>query len=733
MRFLYILAFSICLTGLTAISAMADITSLEMVSPETNGYSLHGFAEINSEVVVAVGLASTVMRSEDGALTWTQIQAPTMTSPDYYDLTILANGTLVAVGQEPGIFLSTDGGFTWSSPSLPVETTLRDICLRPDGSVSAAGQDGIILVSDDHGLSWEDVGPGGGLVNHHLWRTNQECIITSETGIQRTTDHGLSWEVVKPGWSFGFDEIFQVTELHLVSWQNFQRSDSFDGGESWTVSEFISPPYAFRTVVLDSLHWILGEFGEGAELHETFDGGETWEYLNYHQAMGYTSLTTLSNGRILATCSDGQIHWSDDLFTTVNPAWESILVDVPNISFNQVVERADGTLFVHGSNLVHPITAFLLRSDDGGGSWEVIAGGPTIRLNELVFFGDDHALACDNQQIQYSNDGGLTWAQSTTDPGYTIVDLAIASDSAFFATVNMTVGGNLIVSADGGATWNVVAGGLPANSLKDAEVEFVSPMEGWVTGLVVGANVMFRTLDGGQTWQDISSSDLAGIPSCMLWLDADNGYLGIRNGSSTQGVYRTSNAGLNWDKLSSNRTTSIVAGAEGEYLALGPTPNDSRWSLDGGQTWGPIFNPFRVSFSTRLIGSNAALFTGDSWLMCGNVGAIFKLTVDAVSSVGEVELPGRGNRLLSVSPNPFNPSTTISLNIPADAGFLALEIFDIRGTRICGLWQGEHDSGLMEVRWDGRNNQGKYVPSGIYFARLDGGKFQAVGKMMLLK
>ena len=84
MRFLSILAVSISLVSLAAISALADIVSLDMVSPETNGYSLHGLAEISPDVVVAVGLVSTVMRSEDGGLTWAQpLQPQHKYQPEY--------------------------------------------------------------------------------------------------------------------------------------------------------------------------------------------------------------------------------------------------------------------------------------------------------------------------------------------------------------------------------------------------------------------------------------------------------------------------------------------------------------------------------------------------------------------------------------------------------------------------------------------------------------------------
>jgi hypothetical protein len=73
--------------------------------------------------------------------------------------------------------------------------------------------------------------------------------------------------------------------------------------------------------------------------------------------------------------------------------------------------------------------------------------------------------------------------------------------------------------------------------------------------------------------------------------------------------------------------------------------------------------------------------------------------------------------LLGVRPNPFNPSTVVSFRLRSGKD-VKLDVFDLSGRRVCSLYQGFTDAGLHELRWDGRDQGGKEVSSGIYLLRL---------------
>lgn len=83
-------------------------------------------------------------------------------------------------------------------------------------------------------------------------------------------------------------------------------------------------------------------------------------------------------------------------------------------------------------------------------------------------------------------------------------------------------------------------------------------------------------------------------------------------------------------------------------------------------------------------------------------------------------------------PNPFNPATVIAFSLSAIAE-VQLDVFDILGRRVTTLADGELEAGVHRVIWDGRDEEGAAVASGIYFYRLRSDKFTQTRKMLLLK
>ena len=82
-------------------------------------------------------------------------------------------------------------------------------------------------------------------------------------------------------------------------------------------------------------------------------------------------------------------------------------------------------------------------------------------------------------------------------------------------------------------------------------------------------------------------------------------------------------------------------------------------------------------------------------------------------------------------PNPFNPSTTISFEL-AQPGNASLTVYSVTGQKVTTLFRGRASAGLHRVVWDGRDDVGRHVASGIYFSRLVVGGTAATRKMLLL-
>ena len=108
------------------------------------------------------------------------------------------------------------------------------------------------------------------------------------------------------------------------------------------------------------------------------------------------------------------------------------------------------------------------------------------------------------------------------------------------------------------------------------------------------------------------------------------------------------------------------------------------------------------------------------------------ITLDDIDGVPGTNATPGAYRLHPNYPNPFNPVTRIRFDLP-EAGVVRLNVYDLRGQRIRSLADGYHAAGTFAADWRGRDDKGRRVASGVYFARLEAGPYVAVRKMMLLK
>jgi flagellar hook capping protein FlgD/cytochrome c554/c'-like protein len=102
-------------------------------------------------------------------------------------------------------------------------------------------------------------------------------------------------------------------------------------------------------------------------------------------------------------------------------------------------------------------------------------------------------------------------------------------------------------------------------------------------------------------------------------------------------------------------------------------------------------------------------------------------------STGQASLP-KAFALKQNSPNPFNPSTTIAYAVQEGSPVqVRLEVFDIRGRSVRVLVDDLKQAGTYNVFWDGTDETGKKIASGVYFYRMRAGEFLQIRKMVLLK
>ena len=97
-----------------------------------------------------------------------------------------------------------------------------------------------------------------------------------------------------------------------------------------------------------------------------------------------------------------------------------------------------------------------------------------------------------------------------------------------------------------------------------------------------------------------------------------------------------------------------------------------------------------------------------------------------------VNLPPKPLTLYQNYPNPFNPSTRIAFFLPEPCR-VTVTIFDVQGKRVRALADDVRDAGRHVLPWDGRNDAGKGVGSGIYYYRLSAGKKTQTKKLVVLR
>ena len=106
---------------------------------------------------------------------------------------------------------------------------------------------------------------------------------------------------------------------------------------------------------------------------------------------------------------------------------------------------------------------------------------------------------------------------------------------------------------------------------------------------------------------------------------------------------------------------------------------------------------------------------------------------DVEDEVAEEELPGEFS-LLDNYPNPFNPETKIMYTVgKRQTRPVSLRIYNVLGQVVRTLVNSVENAGFKSVQWDGKNESGEMVSSGVYIYKIMSDEFSQARKLMLLK
>jgi hypothetical protein len=679
-----------------------------------------------------------VLKSTDGGatwgttgLTWTfdQSRAVLSMKMDPADSDVLWAAT------SEGLYKTTNAGATWTLSHA--ELMAMDVVVDPTNASAVCvshGQLGVppdgvagIYKSTDGGASWSML--GGGLPGTDFGRTPLTISADGQTlyagvasasgsnvvGLYRSTDRGASWSLrSSTNWAGGqawYDNVVAVSpvdeDLVLASGLDVYRSTSGGSGLSqvaywWAGYGGVVPnggPEGPSDYVHADQHAIVFDPGNPQTVYiacdggvfKSTDGGVSWAgkngglrttqfYAGFANGSATASLALgglQDNGTVLWTGSDSwdKTYGGDGGWCAIDPSDEDVMYEeYVYLNMNKTTDGGASWFEVHSyssgsANFIAPfviaetspdvIYAGMLaveKSTNGGSSW---------------FYPDGN-----------SNWNGTQVATIGTAPSHKDFVIAGTGNSGSSPTMEVRW------SSDGGASWNVVAGGqLPDRYPTDFHHDRNDPFRVWATFSGYGTGHVFESTDGGAAWTD-RSANLPDIPAQSVALDPDQpavAYVG-----TDLGIYRSADGGASWVDFNSGMPIAMITD-----LAVHAPSRKMRAATFGNGVW-----------------------------------EIDLPAPDPTGAEIAAAAPGTGGlRLAGGRPNPFRERTTVSFTLARDSE-VRLTVHDAAGRRIRTLVDGSRAAGDGATDWDGRDDSGQRVAAGVYFVRLEAAEGETVSRKL---
>ena len=783
------------------------------------------------------GDGGVVWRSLDGGATW----GPRALGGKPLRAVAARGFTVLVAGDSGQVWRSADAGGTWTLRTVPGLASVRALALPSTGRAFLAGDGGMILRSDDGGDTWSPLASGTAARLNALAFTDADhgWAAGAAGTLLRTENGGASWVPAPLGTTA---DLLTVAANGASVWVGGTRGGcwrSTTAGASFAFLDLeadLGPDVAAIALPAEGDVWVAG--GGGYVRHST-DGGDTWTWPvhSLHGAVGGIAfadgrgVVALRTARIAARWAGGDSlslpagatvtrNWTRQLNTSgasirgntlaVNPRARSTIWAVVGSSLYRsrddgeawdlvssiaAQSRANALVISPKDTSVFVMAAVssigqrnVMRSVNSGASWTVrlnhVFGEYGVPLEQHPDRPDTLYFGGDNDVLQRSVDGGVTWTNWGTTVFRSPCDLAVAPGDA-----DRIVVGDGITGVGLGRLWQSVDGGA-SFSLRDSVGGSESPALGLsrqnnknvfaMTWSATGAKV---SQDGGETWAEIADLNRPGQDVAATWgtdiaRDDPNlvlagaysgalSYLSLDGGATFSPVPL---GGSNYGLLARDRGAVLALQSGGIYklrAAYAYTPAAGAQALavtspNGGEVWdsgtvrdvtwtaanvavariewrpGPAAawqlvaetngQPGAYAWTVPAVPTTTAeLRVLDAWdaspLDAGNG----PFTIAAYLAVGD-EAP-RSLALAPVAPTPLlaGARARVSFDVPR-ATRIALELFDVQGQRVRTLADRSFEPGRHTLALE---TQGLHA--GVYFVRMRAGAFSAARRVLVLR
>ncbi len=542
----------------------------------------------------------------------------------------------LAAGSSGFIFHTVDGGRTWEYQDLGSKANINAVMFVDDQFGWAAGNDsaGVIYLTTNGGQAWERATiPNGELPLTSLQFVGRDIGFAAcqSNMILKTTDGGGTWTERRVNHNYLGAMFLLDSRIGFVIGDHFYVTH--DGGDTW-IQQGSQSGAMCGLYFRDSTAGWLADPHTG--LLATSDGGRSW--VTKVADVSLTSVTFIGQGHGIAWGSAGQYSSVDS-----GQTW-TLTIDSLEFGNGQMLSS---TLGFNAAGF-----GKLYRTTDGGVSWmNVCSKVSSASISSVWMKTSDEIWAVGGSnvvggEVLVSSNGGSSWEKKVSRYPKWLRDITFTTPNEGWVVGDQ---GALLKSTDGGDTWSPVA--QTTAGLKT--ILFLDQIHGWCGG----AGVILATIDGGTLWTSTDIANGDDVNAIFLKNTSEGWACG---GSVNEGrgvIFHTSDGGLSWQ--------TQFSGLVNPLLGIAFTDSVNGWSVgdvvlrtsDGGQNWVSTPTqewPYTGLTSVRFLGQEgwvagfSGLIThttdgGMTWTRqrTPTDGPILKITLDE-SGLGFAAVGGNG-------------------------------------------------------------------------------------------